>query len=308
MLALVVLPRARVVEVRDVAQAIAIVRAVKPSLADASVRELANQLVRGTALVVEAPSGAPHWRDDGARLAEAQWFGARSLRVLPRSCIVSVRDEAHAMSLLRSSRPDLREGELQEIAWAAASGYALLVVADEFEPIDAWSPADEDAEDLVPDERTPEERDTRDELTWLSFEVVDDRGKRLDGGYVCTIDGRVDDGPLEREKHGYDELQFTARAQLDLRMLDLFAADALGPVDPVDDGIDPDASEAEDGVTTFEVVDENGRPWLGEFALARDDVEQTSGSLRGRITVDPGLSAPLTLTLHALHGAALGGG
>ncbi len=227
----------------------------------------------------------------------------KPLTVVPMSRVLHVRDEAQANDLLREFQPELDEEERRAAAWELASGYAMLVLRDEFEQLDVWS-HDHEIDDLAPDEPPPPPiPDTREELTWLSFEVVDDRGQRLDGSYVCTIDGRVDDGPLQKDKHAYDDLLESARASLDLRAIVFTEPTPLGPVFPVD----PFAPTEHETTTTFEVVDSDDHPWYGEYAILQGDTELHRGDLAGRITVPPELPPPLTLELRTLRRATLGG-
>lgn len=221
---------------------------------------------------------------------------------------------------------------LEIIAEALVSG-RLVAVRDESEPmffdeeeiIDLHDLIDPDAHDdpYHPIDPTPREPD----LTWLSFEVVDDQGRLLDGGYVCTIDGKPEEGPLAKEKHAYDELRPAARADLDLRFLDLSPEDRLGPVYPED--LEPDGgSERRDevvpenetfpdpaipvddnAITSFEVVDDEGRPFEGQYELIGETAmagAAIAGTLTGRVELPT--TTPLTLSLHGLKPATLGNG
>jgi hypothetical protein len=204
---------------------------------------------------------------------------------------------------------------LEIIADALVSG-RLVAVRDELDPmlfdeeeiIDLHDLIDPDARDdpYHPIDPTPPEP----QLTWLSFEVVDDRGERLDGGYVCTIDGTPDEGPLAKQKHAYEDLRPAARADLELRWIDLSPTDRLGPVYP--DGLDPDGGsgpqdevapvDGED-ITSFEVVDEEGHPFTGQYEVM--GAMTSIGALTGRVELSP-TTSPLMLRLHGLTPAMLG--
>ncbi len=129
--------------------------------------------------------------------------------------------------------------------------------------------------------------------TWLSFDVVDDRGQPIPSGrFGAAIDGRGDGGPLDGEVHRYDMLREGAAASLQLE--DIFWPFEPGvidePVTPpvVDDPAQPLGPEASRFVT-LEVVDEQGVALLGKYTLtdAAGEVEGELGDgLRHEVTGD----------------------
>jgi hypothetical protein len=81
---------------------------------------------------------------------------SKPLKVVPMSRVLHVRDEAQALSLLRDLRPELSEAERRAHAWELASGYALLVLEDDFEQLDPARPYDDVDDRFDGDERIPD--------------------------------------------------------------------------------------------------------------------------------------------------------
>ena len=231
---------------------------------------------------------------------ELEWLAAEFSTVPPRSLEEAVEILADAIA----------SGTLVAVRHHADA----RLLDDEMEDIeDLVDPSARD-EPWIPIDPRPVEPD----LTWLSFEVMDDRGHRLDGGYVCTIDARPEEGPLAKEKHHYPDLRHGAQAELELRFLDLFQVDEADADDADSDaGRDSDAitpaptddsrSPGPDTATSFEVVDNGDAPLAGDYIVFHEGREVVSGPLSGRTELDPGLEGPLTLELHFVPGARIDG-
>lgn len=113
--------------------------------------------------------------------------------------------------------------------------------------------------------------------TWVSFDVVDDRGEPVGAGrFGAAIDGRGDGGALDAEVHRYDMLRENAAAALQLR-------DIVWPFDPRahDEPVAPPVLDpASTRWVSLEVVDENGVALLGRYTLA-DSTDEVQGELGG---------------------------
>ena len=128
------------------------------------------------------------------------------------------------------------------------------------------------------------------ELSWVSFEIVDDRGEPSDGQFRCQLDARLEAGELDRQSHRYDDLRPETSAQLYAEALRWPvpdpavdepgadpAADDRGPDAP---GLDPTTTDptAADTqrVTTLEVVDDDGAPlpgtarWIDDSGVSQE--------------------------------------
>lgn len=129
--------------------------------------------------------------------------------------------------------------------------------------------------------------------TWLSFDVVDDRGEPIGAGrFGAAIDGRGQGGPLDGERHRYDMLRESAEAALRLE-------DIVWPFEPgvpdkpttpsvLDDPagpVGPDSAR----VVSLEVVDDQGAALTGRYTLtaSADEVHgELGGVLRREVTGD----------------------
>jgi hypothetical protein len=136
---------------------------------------------------------------------------------------------------------------------------------------------------------------------WLSFEVVDERGVPADGRYVCSIDGDVNDGPLDRTSHAFRELSTSARGRL--RIVDLrwpaWPFEGPTPEGPTPEGpsepeVDPEIPATRG--TSFEVVDEDGVALVGGYRVG-DDTGEREGSFGGVIRVETSGTARLRLSV-----------
>lgn len=110
---------------------------------------------------------------------------------------------------------------------------------------------------------TPREKPSA--LTWVSFEIVDERGDPADGEFRCQLDAKLDAGGLQQKTHRYDDLAVGTSSQL-------YAEGLRWPSSTVDD---PDITVVDNGppeptlpadespVTTFEVLDSDGEALPG---------------------------------------------
>jgi hypothetical protein len=120
--------------------------------------------------------------------------------------------------------------------------------------------------------------------TWISFEVVDDRGDPVEGEFRVALDGAVEEGELDDETRHYDDIREAAEVRLHLEHI-RWPFDADEPIEPTVDG--PGAEDpaplapAPDTATTFEVVDEAGELWPAHFTLHRGEDVLAAGELSG---------------------------
>lgn len=133
--------------------------------------------------------------------------------------------------------------------------------------------------------------------TWVSFEVVDDQGNLVDGTFRCQVDARLETGELEQMPHRFEPLKRGASAQLYLEMLrwpDVDPTTVDAPSGDTDDRVvdDPGGGDHdvprggdEAGVTTFEVVDEDGGALTGTARWTGEGGDMVEAKLGGRIEV-----------------------
>lgn len=129
---------------------------------------------------------------------------------------------------------------------------------------------------------TPEPRETP--PTWVSFEVLDDQGHPADGRFRCQLDARLEGGDLQQMPHRFEPLMRGASAQVYLELLRWPDADPAEVDVGFDDDDVPRPGAAED-TTTFEVVDEDGRPLTGTARWSDDSGEVVEVELDGRVEV-----------------------
>jgi hypothetical protein len=134
---------------------------------------------------------------------------------------------------------------------------------------------------------------------WTSFEVVDDRGALADGEFRCLVDGEEHEGSLSRTMHAFRDISTSATSRLRVANLS-FPTTALHLDGPVPGGTPTEQPksprESPTQRTTFEVVDDEGRPVVGRYVLACPDEEQ-SGPLAGVIGLDSPAAARLRIML-----------
>ena len=133
--------------------------------------------------------------------------------------------------------------------------------------------------------------------TWISFEVVDDRGQPMIGEFRVAIDADEDSGRTEDGRRFYDDVRAEADARLRLDLLQWEVGPRDGPGVVPTDGPDVPVSPHEAEVTTVEVVDEQGRAWAGAFAIVVGGEVTESGDvseLAGRELDGEGLSLSLS--------------
>lgn len=137
--------------------------------------------------------------------------------------------------------------------------------------------------------------------TWVSFEVVDERGAAADGRYRIALDSSEGEGELGRRGHRFDALSEVVRVELAVE--DLRWDDAMPrPIAP-QRGDDP--SPADDGLFSVELVDECGEPLHGRFTLTEGNEPLAAGILahRWRRALPQGEPVTLALTELRAHGA-----
>jgi hypothetical protein len=114
--------------------------------------------------------------------------------------------------------------------------------------------------------------------TWVSFEVVDERGASADGRYRITLDARLEHGELAQRRHRFDGLPEAVR--VDLTVEDLRWDDASPRPDAP--SRDDDPRPAGDGLFSIELVDDRGEPLRGCFTLAEGDRRLAEGVISHR--------------------------
>jgi hypothetical protein len=132
--------------------------------------------------------------------------------------------------------------------------------------------------------------------TWVSFEVVDERGEAADGRYRIGLDAHAEEGEIARRGHRFDGLREAVRVQLlveDLRW------DPTAQPNAPWRGDDPRPSD--DGLFSVELVDERGEPLRARFTLSEGERRLAEGTLdhRWRRALPGG--EPVTLTLSELR-------
>lgn len=137
----------------------------------------------------------------------------------------------------------------------------------------------------------PVAADAADELTWVSFEVVDDEGLRADGTFRIALDADVRDGELIRDQHRYDELRPAADVRL---KVETAWWDPSAPVVVL--GSDEPAN-APAVTLRFEVVDDEGEPVAGRYVLEGADGQLAAGRVDGDVRVEIPGGSPATLSL-----------
>ena len=127
------------------------------------------------------------------------------MKLVQRRDVLRVRDERHALRLLRTLRPELGPEHAQRMARDLAEGWALLVLEDDFEPLDEPTDHDDDLDppDPWPDPDPPMPPPSPDppaDVTFIGLRVVDADGRAvghlkyrltLPGG--ATVDGQLDE-------------------------------------------------------------------------------------------------------------------
>lgn len=183
----------------------------------------------------------------------------------------------------------LREGTL----------HARFVTAAWVERSRGWE--HEEPEPLVPHDEPAiepgrEERPRALPRTWVSFEVVDDHGRRANGSFRVALDARVVSGQLEQRRRSYGDLR--QGVDVRVRVDDLWwSPRPSSPLDPA-----PPAPNSRGTEISFEVVDDDGHPMAGSFELEGASQRIDSGDLhhRGRVVVEPE-DGPFTLSFPTLR-------
>ena len=119
------------------------------------------------------------------------------------SCACGTQDTRYG--LLRDLRPDLNPAEARKVARDLAEGWALLVLEDDFQPLDARSEEWDDIDPLDPDPPSPPPPSplppAPQKLTFIGLRVVDADGKAVPHlKYRLTLPGGAAvDGQLNGE-------------------------------------------------------------------------------------------------------------
>jgi len=210
----------------------------------------------------------------------------------------AVLESIDRMPLLRPADEDLTE--LVARLWVEGV-LSAVVTPSPVRPVDA-----PEVRDLVephhlgdlghPSRPSPSERPSA--LTWVSFEIVDERGQPADGEFRCRTDAKLDGGSLERRTHRYGDLPPGSSSQLYAEGLRWPSSNDEGPDITVGDGSlsEPVLPASGSTVTTFEVVDADGETLPG-FAGWLDGSGARQQTTLGRVTEIVG-SEPLTLDVH----------
>lgn len=166
----------------------------------------------------------------------------------------------------------LIEGRLVTVAWPRVERALAEVDAVDLRTLGGWEVEEPLRNRVPPREPTPVEP-----TTWVSFEIVDERGVAAEGRYRIALDGRVEEGELERQRHRFDGLRPAGPVQL--RVEDI-RWNAATPLDAPWREDDP--RPGDDGLFSLELVDERGVPLHGRFLLTEGDRLLAEGVLAHR--------------------------
>jgi hypothetical protein len=133
--------------------------------------------------------------------------------------------------------------------------------------------------------------------TWVSFEVVDERGVPADGRYRIALAAREEAGELARRGHRFDALPETVQVELAVEHL---RWDDIVPI-PAAPQRGDDPSSVSDGLFSVELVDEHGEPLCGRFTLAEGDRRVAEGVITHRFRRSLPQGGPVTLELTELR-------
>ena len=209
----------------------------------------------------------------------------------------AVLESVDRMPLLRRADDDLTE--LVARLWVEGV-LAVVVTRAPARPVDAPT-----VRDLVephhlgdlgqPTDPAAPPRERPAALTWVSFEIVDERGQPADGEFRCQLDAKLDAGGLEQRAHRYDELPVGTSSQLYAERLRWPSSTVDEPGITVADDAPPESPPAGDDrpVTTFEVLDSDGEALPG-VAQWLDGSGARQEAKLGRVTEIVG-TEPVTL-------------
>jgi len=144
---------------------------------------------------------------------------------------------------------------------------------------------------------TPHAPEPPEPLTWVCFEVVDERGVPADGRYRISLDARTESGELARRRHRFDHLRKTV--QVDLTVTDLRWDDTASRPDAP--WHDDDPSRPHDGLFSLEIVDDRGQPLHARFSLTEGDRPLAQGAIAHRWRRALPSGEPVTLELTELR-------
>jgi outer membrane protein OmpA-like peptidoglycan-associated protein len=113
--------------------------------------------------------------------------------------------------------------------------------------------------------------------TWISFEVVDDRGEPVVGEFRVAIDADEDSGKTEDGKQFYDDVRAEADARLRLDLLRWPVHDQPS-VDPKPPAVLPDTPAG----TSFRVIDDQSQGVRGRFSATT-----STGTVGGDLGAQP---------------------
>jgi hypothetical protein len=183
----------------------------------------------------------------------------------------------------------LVEGRLVAVALPRPVRTLAEVEATDLRTLGGW-----EVEEPLRDPTDPSEPPPLVPTTWVSFEVVDERGVPADGRYRIELDARLEHGELVQRRHRFDGLPEAVR--VDLTVEDLRWDDASPRPDAP--SRDDDPRSAGDGLFSIELVDDRGEPMRGCFTLAESDRRLAEGviSHRWRRALPDGEPVMLELT------------
>lgn len=131
--------------------------------------------------------------------------------------------------------------------------------------------------------------------TWISFEVVDERGVPADGRFRLALDGRTEHDALARRRHRFEALLRAGPAELEVQEL-RWDEPAPGPHVP-----GPSDAPAEGGLLSIELVDDRGEPLVAHVRLSEGDHLLLDGTLAHRLRRALPAGGPVTLELTELR-------
>jgi hypothetical protein len=166
----------------------------------------------------------------------------------------------------------LVEGRLVAVAWPSSTRALAAVEVTDLRTLGGWEVEEPLRSRVTPRDPTPVEP-----TTWVSFEVVDERGVAADGSFRVALDGRVEEGALEQKRHRFDGLRPAGPVQL---VVEDIRWDAT--THPHAPWHEDDPRPGGDGLFSVDLVDERGEPLRGRFSLTEGNRLLAEGVLAHR--------------------------
>jgi hypothetical protein len=184
---------------------------------------------------------------------------------------------------------------------ALVSGRLVLVRLDREDQLLDEPPATMLSDLIEPEPVGPPERPTREpELTWVSFEIVDESGERLDVSFSASVDGQDKSGRTEGDKVRFTEVELGSSMTLEFSEV-LLPVRPVAPIEPLDPArstgelphgpgeppqpgdTPPSAPHVAQDQISVEVVDDAGRPVAARVLLLQGDAALADAQTDGRV-------------------------